>query len=194
MNLDPEIIKASTALASHAAKKSSTLIWDKIRTVKQKGEEKEVIGSLEEIINDLIADKNQLIQIAQAYEETLITQKISDEEIDYITSSVVPLLEEVLSRSSADEAAKVREAIDIFKPILSKETFNILQLLGFNFKQAIGEPLTNLVSTSITTNMPISGEKSVELRILDEQKQIEFFKLMQDKEAYERYIKITGLG
>jgi hypothetical protein len=105
-----------------------------------------------------------------------------------------PLLEEVLSKSSADEAAKVREAIDIFKPILSKETFNILQLLGFNFKQAIGEPLTNLVSTSITANMPISGEKSVELRILDEQKQIEFFKLMQDKEAYERYIKITGLG
>jgi hypothetical protein len=36
--------------------------------------------------------------------------------------------------------------MEIIKPLLSVETLTVLQLLGFNFKQAIGEPLTELVA------------------------------------------------
>lgn len=43
-------------------------------------------------------EKNHLIQISQAYKENLMTQKITQTEIDYITKSIVPLLEDLRSR------------------------------------------------------------------------------------------------
>ena len=82
MELTPEMITLGTELASIAGRKSVEAIFDKIRTVKKKGDKDEIISNLEEIINDLISDKNRLIQISQAYEENLITQKITQEEID----------------------------------------------------------------------------------------------------------------
>lgn len=156
MELTPEIITLGTELATIAGRKSVQAIIDKIKTVKQKGDKDEIINNLEEIINELISDKNKLIQISQAYEEVLITQKISQDEIDYITNSIIPLLEEFLKQSTQEDAEKIQSGIDMFKPILSKEFFNMMQILGFNFKQAIGEPL------------------------------IEYFKICQDEESYKR--------
>ena len=137
MELTPEMITLGTELASIAGRKSVEAIFDKIRTVKKKGDKDEIISNLEEIINDLISDKNRLIQISQAYEENLITQKITQEEIDYITNSIIPLLEELLKQSSQDDSRKIQDGINAIKPILSKEIFNIMQILGFNFKEAI---------------------------------------------------------
>ena len=48
----------------------------------------------------------------------------------------------------------------MIKPILSKETFNILQILGFNFKKAIGEPMTEWIASLIKSK--INDEKSTE--------------------------------
>lgn len=96
MELTPEMIAMGTELATIAGKRSVEAIFDKIRTVKNKGDKDEIINNLEEIINDLIADKNRLIQISHAYEENLITQKITQDEIDYITNSIIPLLEEFI--------------------------------------------------------------------------------------------------
>lgn len=49
-------------------------------------------------------------------------------------------------------------AIDILSPLVSKETLTIFQLLGFNFKRAIGEPLTELIQQMILTNLPPDAE------------------------------------
>ena len=130
MDMSPEMIALGTELASIAGKKSVEAIFDKIKTVKQKGNKDEIIGNLEEIINELIADKNSLIQISRAYEEKLITQKITDTEIDYITQSIIPLLEQLIKESNPAESQKMQAGINMIKPILSKETFNILQILG----------------------------------------------------------------
>lgn len=186
MDFNPEIIKITSELATHVGKKSVESIFDKIRAVKKKGNQEEVINSLEEIINELIADKNQLIQITQIYEEQLVAQKMSEKDIEYITNSIVPLLESLLQQSDTDDAEKFRQSIDIFKPILSKETFNILQILGFNFKQAIGEPLTKLVEALISSKILPSSEKSVELQMLFEKKQIEYLKVIQNADYYQR--------
>lgn len=191
MDVSPEMIKVTSEFASHVGKRSVEAIFDKIRAVKKKGNQDEVISNLEEIISELIAEKNQLIQITQAYEEQLITQKMSEKDIDYITESIVPLLEDLLKQSEGDDAKNLRKGIDTFKPILSKETFNILQLLGFNFKQAIGEPLTKLIGALISSKIP-AAERSTELQMLIEQRQIEYFKVVQDVEAYQRLLKVFG--
>lgn len=189
MEMTPEMITLGTELATIAGRKSVEAIFDKIRTVKKKGDKDEIISNLEEIINELISDKNRLIQISQAYEENIITQKITQDEIDYITNSIIPLLEEFLKQSSQDDSAKIQDGINIIKPILSKEIFNIMQILGFNFKEAIGEPLTELLAAFIRSKIDTT-EKSLKLQMLVQQREVEYLKICQDEEAYNRLMSI----
>lgn len=191
MDLTPELITLGTELATIAGKRSVETIFDKIRTVKQKGDKNEIINNLEEIINELISDKNRLIQISQAYEENIITQKMNQEEIDYITNSIIPILEEFIKSSGKEDADSIQGTIDIIKPILSKETFNMLQILGFNFKRAIGEPLTELIASYIKSNINIK-DKEVELQTLIKKQEIEYLKICQDENAYNRLMKMQG--
>lgn len=188
MEVPQEIIALGTELATIAGRKSVEAIFDKIKVVKQKGNKDEVINNLEEIINELIADKNSLIQISQAYQEKLITQRITDNEIDYITKSIIPLLEELLKESGNDSDGKVQNGINMIKPILSKETFNIMQILGFNFKKALGEPVTELVASLIKSKM--YNETNLELQVLAHQREIEYFKICQDEEAFNRLVSL----
>lgn len=189
MELTPEMITLGTELATIVGRKSVEAIFDKIRVVKKKGDKDEIISSLEEIINDLISDKNRLIQISQAYEENLITQKITQDEINYITNSIIPLLEEFLKQSNQDDSGKIQDGINVIKPILSKEIFNIMQILGFNFKEAIGEPLTELLAAFIRSKIDTT-EKSLDLQMLMQQQEVEYLKICQDAEAYNRLMSI----
>ncbi|PEW44076.1 hypothetical protein CN431_13445 [Bacillus cereus] len=187
---DPNLIKASTELATHLAKNTTQKVMDKIRVSKETKDDKKTINALEEIITDLIAEKNKLIQIAQTYDEQLVAQKISEEEINYITDNILPLLENLLDKSQNPEEDKKK--IEMLKPILSKETFNILQLLGFNFKRAIGEPLTDLVNGLIASNTPPSQEKRWGVETLIVERDIEYYKMLQDDDAYQRLKELSG--
>ena len=189
MEMTPEMIALGTELATIAGRKSVESIFDKIRAIKQTGNKDQIINNLEEIINELIADKNSLIQISQAYEENLITQKITEKEIDYITKSVIPWLEEFV-KQSGDDDGKIQAGLNVIKPLLSKETFNIMQILGFNFKKAVGEPLTELLASYIRANTNKSTVDGVSMLMLEKQREIEYLKICQDKEAFERLASI----
>ncbi|WP_026673001.1 hypothetical protein [Alkalihalobacterium bogoriense] len=122
----------------------------------------------------------------------MISKTISEEDIEYITESIVPLLEQVLEQSGQENSEKIIQSINILKPLLSKETFNILQLLGFNFKRVIGEPLTELLRKTISSNIPTAGKDTIDLQMLREQKEIEFYKLVQNEDAYQKFLELTG--
>ncbi|MFH4214834.1 hypothetical protein WAI87_23305, partial [Acinetobacter baumannii] len=64
--------------------------------------------------------------------------------------------------------------------------------LGFNFKQAIGEPLTVLIRGMISSKTPASLEQTIELQIQSEIRQTEYFKIIQDKEAFQRLLEFAG--
>lgn len=189
MDLSPEMITLGTELATITSRMSVQAIFDKMKAVKQKDNKDETIGNLEEIISELIADKNSLIRISQAYEEKLITQKITEAEIEYITTSVVPILEELLKQSNNSDAEKMQDGLDLLKQLLSKETLNVLQILGFNFKKAIGEPLTELLASLIRSKINTT-EKAIELQKIAHERDIEFFKVCQDEEAYDRVMRV----
>lgn len=189
MEISPEIVKAGTSMATQIVKDSAQSIFDRVRTSKASKAKDETIEELHEIITELIEQRNQLVQLSQSYEEELITKKISQSDINYITESIVPLLEELLSQSKEPDMLKAKEALDTLKPVLSKDIFNILQLLGFNFKQAIGEPLTQLVNGLITSKIPDRSENAIQYKIVTQQREVEYLKVFQDEEAYERLME-----
>src|SRR5699024_3848838 len=124
---NPELIQASAQLAKYITQQSTVAIRDKIRISKEASSDKEKINVLNEIIQELLAEKNELIQIAQVYDEQMVAQKISEEDIEYITTNVIPLLEKLIDNAdSEEEVEKNKKNLETFKPMLSKETFNIL--------------------------------------------------------------------
>lgn len=99
-------------------------------------------------------DKNQLQIIIQQYEEILTIQKILDDDIEYISENIIPILTEVLqsdvvTQFDDTEVKIINELLEMLEPLLSVQTFKILQLLGFNFREAVGLPLTKLIKSSI---------------------------------------------
>ena len=189
MEFTPEMITLGTELATVAGRMSVEAIFDRIRAIKGKGDKDEIINNLEEIISELITDKNNLIRISQAYEEKIITQKMTEKEIDYITQSVVPLLEELLNQGNSEETQKMQEGLNLIKRLLSKEMFNIMQMLGFNFKKAVGEPLTELLASFIRSNI-VSIEKNIDMQQLSLEREVELYKICQDEEAYNRLMEL----
>lgn len=190
MEVTPEMIALGSELATITGRMSVEAIFDKIKTVKQKSNKDEIINNLEEIINELIADKNSLIQIAHAYEENMIAQKITEKEIEYVTKSIIPLLEELVKQNDND-SGKMKEGLDMIKSILSKETFNIMQILGFNFKKAVGEPLTELLASWIRSKTYNASSNAMDVQRLIQQREIEYLKVCQDEEAFNRLMSFN---
>lgn len=190
---NPELMQASVQLGKYIGQQSTIGIRDRLRVSKESKSDKENINVLEEIIQELLAEKNQLIQIAQVYDEQVIAQKISEEDVEYIATNIFPLLEKLLDNSKdQEEAEKNRETLETFKPLLSKETFNIFQLLGFNYKRALGEPLTELVNGMIVSQKPIPQDLNLRLQTLQHEHEIQYFKMVNDEDSFQRHLKLQG--
>ena len=178
--MEQQLIDLSVRLSEALLKNTASAISTKIKAIKSKKEDKETINELEEIIQELISDKNELLQISQAYQQELMAQKITDKEIEYITKELIPKLQELVRATGGNN---VDEMVRILSPLISKETLTILQLLGFNFRKDIGEPLTMLLEKLILSRMPMDPNIQAEI-------QLETIKALQNPSAAKALTKI----
>ncbi len=196
MNVDPQVADLGIKLAEAGIRNTVGAVYDRIRAVKAKRNAEETINVLEDIINSLIADKNELIQIAEGYKQEFVAQQISQENIEYITESFIPVLRQLIQQSSNDEnaaaAANIEQALDMLAPLLSVEMLTVLQLVGFNFKRAIGEPLTLLLQKFITSKVPVDAQSAAEHNKLLMAFNIELLKVAQDKDATDRWERLKA--
>jgi hypothetical protein len=183
-DLTPQLANLGVQLAASAARNTATAITDKIGAMRASKSAGEQVAALEQIVSDLIDDKHELTRIAQAYQQELIAQQLTPGDVQYITDTVVPLLEQLADgMENPDEGAQFNKQIQTFKPLLSVETVNILQLLGFNFRQGIGAPLTQRLKVLIEG----SGSTGAELQIESLRAQRAAMELSADPDAYDRF-------
>jgi len=191
MDIDPQVTALGIRLGEATVRNAASVVVDRIGRAKAKKKDQETINELEEIVNSLLADKSELIQIARAYEQELVAQTISEDDVEYITSHLIPILKKLLERSPAfqgQSVQQVQEMIDLLSPILSVETITILQVIGFNFKKAIGEPLTTLVTRLIMSKV----ETDHELQRLAVEREIAYVDVAKDEDAYNRLMRMVG--
>lgn len=141
--MDPVTAALATQLGDVAARNSATYIFDRIRTAKAKKEQQEVIAELGELLSQMVADKDELVRIAQAYKQQVDDRQISEGDIRYIADHLLPQVKRLMEVAGAD--AQIQQSVEALAPLLSTETLTILQLVGFNVREAIGEPLTHVV-------------------------------------------------
>lgn len=88
-----------------------------------------------------------------------MAQRLSEADVKYMTYNLLPLLRHI----GASQGGDAEELLGTLGPLLSAQTVTILQLLGFNFQKAIGEPLTNLVAAWISSaerRVTVSGGRA----------------------------------
>ncbi len=142
---------------------------------------------MEEIVNGLLSDKSELVRIAQAYEQELVAQRISASDVEYIATNFVPILKQLMESAVAQgggDATVVETMIDLLEPILSVETVTVLQVIGFNFRKAIGEPLTQLVAELILSRSQGDAATRQELQRLTLAHETAYLEVIRDPEAH----------
>lgn len=182
-DMDPQIAALGVQLAAELTKNTASAVNDKIRSAKAKHEDKQTIAELIDLVQELVSEKQDIQSIAQAYEKELAAQQLSKQDIDFISEAVVPVLKNLGADSMEEE--KLQETMDIIEPLLSPTTLRVMQILGFNFKKAVGEPLTNLSNEKIRN---LSESQNVEFKAIMAQRDVEYFKIIQDPEAYARML------
>lgn len=159
--MDAVLASLFARLAEMTTKRTATAIIDKIAVVKAKKQDAETIQVLSEIINSLISDREELIIIAQGLKEQLVSQQISDSDIRQVDETALPVLRNISAQGSEDPG-KADAAMATLQPLLSQDTLKVLQILGFNYREAIGEPLTQVVRSYVCSleKRPSSSTRS----------------------------------
>lgn len=152
------LAEMGVSLTTLAVKGTATAINTKIKSIKDEKNLEKVRNTYEEIVSELLSEREEAIRIAQAYKTELDRIVISDEDIEHLHNTVSRVLEIIktfqLIAATAKEISKVNEQVKSYeqiKELISVDTLKTMQLLGFNYKAAIGEPLTQICAKAITS-------------------------------------------
>ena len=176
--MEDPITALAKQLAAVVISNTATIVADRVKAARASKDKDNTIAALEEIINEVVSEKSELTRIAQAYEQEFVSQKITEKELKYITDNVLPLLDEFVPENQ-------KAIVEQVKSLLSVETLTIMQLLGFNYKRAIGEPLTMLLQKTIEANIPVDPKEAQRTNLL-------IYEIIKDPEASRRYEAWTG--
>lgn len=182
--MDPEIQTMTVRLGELAIKTTAANVYDRINARKARRNDTETINDLEEIINELLEEKQELVRISRALGERLQAARMSDEEIAYITEVFLPKLTELAEAVGGEKAAQAEDVLRQIKPLVSRETLTMMQLIGFDFRRALGEPLTALVADLISSKRPPNPALALARTELESA----YLRLIGDPDAYERLV------
>lgn len=132
-------------LTTLAVKGTASAVSNKIETIKLEKDLEKAKNKYEEIISQLLSEREEAVRIAQTYKSEVERYEISDDDIIHLQNTLARALE-LLSQFGVDKPIK---EIDKIKSLISVDTLKAMQLLGFNYKDAIGEPLTSLCASKI---------------------------------------------
>ncbi len=140
--MDEQIVGLSIRLGEAAARNTAAGVADRVNALRARKDARETVSQLEEIVNDLIADKIELLGIAQAFEQDLVAQRITPEQAAALVDAVVPTLKLMAEAGGSQGPSSIEPLLTLLTP----DMIGALQLLGFNFRKALGEPLTQLLA------------------------------------------------
>jgi len=143
--MDETLLTLNTAFAKAITEVTVEKVTNKITQIKSNHDLKKQVTDYEQLVNDLLDNKNKLELTARNYKERLEQVTISDSDIESLHNTVSTVLKIIkpLSQSGEQEDEK---SIDIVLDLLNSDTLKTLQLLGYNYKKAIGEPLTQITA------------------------------------------------
>lgn len=145
-------------LTRTATKNTATFITDKIRQLKGGRDQEAIIRGYEELINNLLEDKSELERIARSYKELYEGVEISAENLEYLQNTIRSAIK--ILGGFGVQSPQNDIAMESLVQLISLDTLRTMQLLGFNYKKAIGEPLTELCAEKIRSFGTVNNNKT----------------------------------
>ena len=137
-----ELAKSLSLLST---KGTVTATEAKIKAIQVEKDIEKIRNRYDEIINELIAERAEAIRIAQVYKNEMERYVISDSDIEHLHNTVELVLDIIKEMSPDTDVAMYQQ----LKELICVDVLKAIQLLGFNYKEAIGEPLTQLCANAI---------------------------------------------
>lgn len=141
------LISIGKRLTELVAKPAAEAIFVKIKGLKEEKDVNKLRSSYEEIITNLLEERTEAITIAKAYREKVESIEISEEDITSLHNTLSASLD-LLSQVSTLDDSEI-ESMQTLKNLVSADTLKALQLMGFNYKEAVGETLTKITKSWI---------------------------------------------
>lgn len=166
------LVEMGVSLTELAVKGTASAVTKKIRAVKDIKDAEKLRTTYDALINEVLQEREEAVRIAQAYKSELERIVISDEDIEHLHNTVSNILEifkniQLAGVDPQDTLGVMRvqkqiETMEQVKNLISVDTLKTMQLRGFNYKAAIGEPLTQICSRAILSlterkNTPVSS-------------------------------------
>lgn len=145
MEYEQQLVEAGIALAELAVKGTASAINKRIRAAKEIKDIERLRATYDSIVNEILQEREEAVRIAQAYKSELDKIEISDDDINHLHSTISSVLDLI---GTFSPGMPIQE-FDTFKDLVSVNTLKAMQLIGFNYKAAIGEPLTQLCANAI---------------------------------------------
>lgn len=189
-----EVIGLGASLTELAVKGTATAISSKIKAIKNEKNIDNVRSTYDEIINELLSEREEAVRIAQAYKSELEKVVISDEDIRHLHNTVTRILELMkntqwnVGNTNAAFNTQI-QAYEQIKELISIDTLKTMQLIGFNYKAAIGEPLTLMLRNFILSKVAESDALDSFQKVVTP----EMVEILKDNTAYENFKQISGL-
>lgn len=184
----------ATQLATLIGNETVTAVNSKIAAMKTEKDIGKVKRNYENILNNLLNERAEAIRIAQTYKSELEKVEISDEDIEHLHNTVERLIEIVKSflikQNNGENNQEIQEQINSFeqiKELISIDTLKTMQLLGFNYKKAIGSPLTMILRNFILSKVPTSDNTEIVHKLVTP----EMVEILKNKNAYENFKNLT---
>ncbi|QFR24967.1 hypothetical protein [Schleiferilactobacillus harbinensis] len=115
-------------------------------------------------MSELVDQKADALDIARQYKEQLDKVTISDNDIESLHRTLEKVVGIVMNSNLGEadsvEKQEMRKSFDSLVEMLNSDTLRTLQLLGYNYKKAIGEPLTQVTSEFILSKLDSNPKKS----------------------------------
>ena len=188
--LTSTMVSLGAELTKLAFKGTANAVRSKIASIKDEDSKDSLRSTYNEIVNELLQERDEAVLLAQSYKSELERVVISNEDIEHLHKTIDRLLEIFKSPRPADgheDTSKVNKHIENFeqvKELISVDTLKAMQLLGFNFKSAIGEPLTLLLRNLILSKVEtIDGNNSLTPEMVD---------LMKSDTAFKNFARFVG--
>lgn len=185
----------ATQLATLIGNETVMAVNSKIAAMKTEKDIGKVKQNYENILNNLLNERAEAIRIAQTYKNELEKVEISDEDIEHLHNTVERLIEIVKSflikQNNGENNQEIQEQINSFeqiKELISIDTLKTMQLLGFNYKKAVGSPLTMILRNFILSKVPTSDNTEVIHKLVTP----EMVEILKNKNAYENFKNLTG--
>ena len=132
-------------------KGTTTLVNSKIQSLKEERNADKLRNTYDEIVNELLSEREQAIRIAQTYKEEYEKVHIDDKDIEYLHNTLERVISLLSSFISVEDGKE--DSMKQLVALLNKDTLKTMQLLGFNYKEAIEEPLTEVCLNAIRNKL-----------------------------------------